>query len=267
MKKEERQLQELRRLKKQIYDLEMRYDRFGREEYLREVGALQARVKAMPEAVRVAAERADTLEALPGAMEEYLMTRASRFLEDPSDLAQTILHLAEQRDVPKSAPAVQRLLALLGTLETLQIGAEEVQIAALLAQELRHVRALKPRYLTQLRRLVSTYLDDRQRLLMERWPKGWETDAAGRLPEVDEPEDLLWASREWQDRIAAYRARFADFDVLTAAPAQRVEIGRRRIMSQISLLQRLGVEDTAIDDQLFQAQTEWDARQGKKKKP
>ncbi len=218
------QLQQLRTLQKQLANANIAYDRFNRAEHLRQIEQLEAQINSIPQAIRDQAYCDDIRVELPAFVESYMVKRAARFIDGTADLKSALVNMVTTPDplitsdlqlarIAKGLPALQQA----GTLD------DDLEIAIELAHDFDETRKGIGSYYVTFDRLVREYLDERVRFRA----------AQGRL---DEPEELRMALGQWQKSIPEYRANFSTYDRVTSDPAIRLQVARRRVVSQVAVL-------------------------------
>ncbi len=242
------QLQQLRTLQKQLANANIAYDRFNRAEHLRQIEQLEAQINAIPQVIRDQAYCDDIRVELPAFVESYLLKRAARFIEGTADLKSALVNMVTTPDplitsnlplarIAKGLPALQQA----GTLD------EDLDIAIELAQDFDETRKGIGSYYATFERFVREYLDDRARYRA----------AQGRL---DEPEELRVALQQWQQTIPEYRANFAAYDRVTSDPVLRLQVARRRVVSQVAVLRLLGLSADNLENRIADIQGNWNAK-------
>lgn len=242
-------LQRLRTLQKQLADANVVYDRFGRADQLKQIEQIEAQIQAIPQALRDQVYCDEIRMELPAFVESYLLKRAARFIEGTADLKDALLRMVTTPDplittnlqlarVAKGLPALQQA----GTLD------EDLDIAIELAQSFDETRKVIGSYYVTFERFVREYLGDRERFRV----------AQGHL---DEADDLRAALRQWQANIVEYRANFAAYDRVSSDPTIRLQVARRRVVSQVVVLQLLGAGSEHIENRMADIQGNWNAKQ------
>jgi hypothetical protein len=271
---EKKQLQTLRFLQKKFNDKHFTHDRFDKrfghestgESLQAELNEIKAQIDAIPERIHRMAEREDTLEQLGLLVERYILHRTCRFLPDVENLLDTILSLAQNHEIPQTAPRVAEVIACLAHLRTLDTSQEDIDVVILVAGNLDQYRAKPVLYLKLLMIATRTYLDRRAQMIEGTAPRGL-AGLFSRAP-VDKIEDLREALPEWKREIPRYRQDYRLWEALENSQdlVERVGYARFNLICQIQPLSRLGISDQVIEQRVFDIQKQWQTDHSKRRK-
>lgn len=258
------QMQELRSLQKKLADANVVYDRFGRDDHLKQIQQIEAQIKAIPQEIRDKAYCDDIRNELTFLVERYLIARVGNFMDEPFDPKPAILNMVDQPDpLLKGNLQIERIRQGLSALRQADTLAEDLDIAIELAKDFEVSRQGIGAYYAAFERFTREYLDDRARYLESNSPTGVGKLFGNQPAGLDEPEDLRQALATWQVYIPEYRK---DVDAnlrVSTDPEIRVKLARRRLMSSAAVLRLLGTTQANIDKRISDTQSKWNANRPK----